>query len=134
MFACHKCKKQLSSKQALHYHMSSKRCVPTSSSIEKMRIEADIIIQCTLDGHIQDYNKKGTPLRCTSVIGKSMYDLLKESCKYEMSLQHIKAIAYKRFVFRIECISVEDIICRETRDFSCILLADETLEVYLSYI
>ena len=133
MFACHKCKKQLSSKQALNYHLSSSACIPRSASKEKMKFESELIIECTLDGIIKDYYNKGTPLRTSSVIGKSLYDVLESSCKYEMSLKHIQSIAHKGTVYRLEYVTVERILCRESKIFSCILLSDEdSLVVYLS--
>lgn len=133
MFACHKCKKQLSSRQALQYHMSSSACIPCSPSKEKMKFESEIIIECTLDGIIKEYYKKGTPLRTSSVIGKLFYDVLEESCRYEMCFKHIQSIAHKGTVYRLESVTVESILCRETMIFSCILLADEdSLVIYLS--
>ena len=113
--------------------MSSSACIPHSASKEKIKFESELIIECTLDGSIKDYHKKGAPLRTTSVIGKSLYDVLELSCKYEMSLKHIQSIAHKGTVYRLECVTVESILCRESKIFSCILLADEdSLVVYLS--
>lgn len=133
MFACSKCKKNLSSRQALQYHMKSTKCIPRSSSHEKMRDESEITIECTLDGYIKDYHKKGTPLRSSSVIGKSLYVLLKESCRYDMSMKHIQALSYKGSVCRMESVTITGVICTETKIFSCIVLADDdSLTVYLS--
>lgn len=112
--------------------MSSKACTPISSSNEKMRTESEITIECTLDGYIKDYQKKGTPLRTSSIIGKLFYDLLKESCRYEVCLKHIYAIAHKGDIHRLESVTIQRILCSETKNFSCILLANEdSLMIYL---
>tara|TARA_Y100000389_G_scaffold2164_1_gene2198 strand:+ start:20316 stop:20714 length:399 start_codon:yes stop_codon:yes gene_type:complete len=123
----------LSSRQALQYHMKSSKCLHKSSSEEKMRLESEIIIECTRDGYIKDYKKKGTPLRCSSIIGKSLYDLIDDTSKYELSLVHIQALAHKEGVFRQDSIIINSVLCSEIISFSCIITADDIcVQVYLS--
>lgn len=133
MFACSICKKSLSSRQALQYHMKSSKCTQRSPFRDKMRREADITIECTLDGFIKDYMKQGTPIRSSSIIGKSLYDMLHESSRYEMSLKHIHALTHNDAVSRIESIIIDGVLCSEIKKFSCIICAhDNVLSVYLS--
>ena len=133
MFACSRCKKTLSSRQALQYHMNSNKCIAKSSSYDKMLNESEITIHCTLDGYINDYHKKGTPLRSSSIIGKSLYDSIDDSCKYVMSLKHIQALSHVGDVCRLESVTINGLLCRHSMMFSCILVANgDSLTVYLS--
>lgn len=113
--------------------MSSKACIPISSSKEKMKSESDIIIECTLDGCIKDYRKQGTPLRSLSIIGKSVYDLVDDNCKYDLSMKHIQALAHREGVFRLDSVIINSFLCSEISSFSCIIFADEeNLTILLS--
>jgi len=132
MFACSTCKKILSSRQSLQYHMNSSKCISMSSSQFKMQRDAEITIECTLDGRIKDYLKQGTPMRSSMVVGKSLYDILHESCRYEMSMKHIKALAHKETVFRIEKIIIDGFLCCVPFEYSCMIRADnDCFSVYL---
>ena len=140
MFACSTCKKVLSSRQSLQYHMNSSKCISMSSSQFKMQRDAEITIECTLDGRIKDYLKQGTPVRSSLIVGKSLYDILHESCRYEMSMKHIKALAHKGTVFRIETIIIDRFLCTDSYSYvqnlikySCMIRADnDFFSVYLS--
>lgn len=113
--------------------MTSKGCISLSSSKEKMKSESDIIIECTFDGCIKDYRKQGTPLRSTSIIGKSVYDLVDDNSRYDLSMKHIQSLAHKEKVFRLDSVIINSFLCSEISSFSCIILADEeNLTILLS--
>jgi hypothetical protein len=133
MFTCAKCSKALSSKQALQYHMKSSRCVPTSISNEKMKLEADVVLECTLDGIIRNFKKNGTPVLHSAVVGKTLYDIIFQDCKFDFSMKHIMALARHDAIIRMESLSIHDVVCKTPREFSSILFVNhDSFNVYLT--
>lgn len=113
--------------------MKSSRCMQTTITCEKMRLEADMVLECTLDGIIRDFKKNGTPVRHSTVVGRALYDIVYQDHKFDFSMKHITAIARPDAIVRMESVSVCDVVCSNPREFSSILFAkNDSLYVYLT--
>ena len=131
MFACHKCRKQLSSRQALQYHMASKQCrVQRTSSQEKMRLEANLTIICTLDGVVKECEMKNEIIKTSQFIGKHVFDLFEccnNGCKIaEFCKKHVNLLLHQESIERTESINLLGQVYS-----NCIFfIRDDSLELY----
>ena len=114
-FVCFKCGKELSTNQALQKHMKSSRCIPRTSSDDKLFRESYAVIECNLEGMILEIDKKSFQLspspKLSTITGKSFYELIVDDTqkRYDVARTHISLLTTPDAVMRFDDIALSNI-------------------------
>lgn len=140
---CEKCGKELSSRQALQKHLSSRACIHRDNDM-KLFNEAYAVIECSIDGKILDMEKKckvvmsvSPCVKACDVTGKFFYDIFREDIQrlYMISRMHIELLTQPELVMRIENVHLDMSVSSIDRIYTCIMKVKQNrLMIYVNIV